>query len=156
MKKLFAALLFSTCLCTALPALASADSPTNSATTTKVIGGVIGPIDPSGAQVTIVCNGHTQMTTAASDGSYSVTYTATDCPLFTWVNVTATKGSYSGMHSEPAIDFGTVNIADVIVTLAPTVALPEMGTLAGVGASLAAVGGLWIVRRRTAQAVVRQ
>lgn len=148
MKKLFAAVLCAVCMSVTLPALAAADSPTNNATTTKVIGAVIGPVDVSGAQVQINCNGHITTTSASADGSYSATFSATDCPLYTWVAVTATKAGYSGMHSEPAIDFGSVNIADVVVTLSPTVAVPEMGVLTAVGATLAAAGGLLFVRRR--------
>jgi len=97
----------------------------------------------SGATVTVLCNGHTEVDTTDAQGAYLVTYAWADCPFGSTVKVSASKDAKSGVAS------GTVQGITTKLNLAiVNVSIPEYGLIGGILAGIAGIGMITCARRR--------
>lgn len=98
------------------------------------------------ANVTVLCNGNTQMDTTDAHGSYLVVFAGGVCGFGSTVKVTAQKDGKSGVAS------GTVHGVTTKLNLAiVNVAIPEYGLLGALVAAGAGVGMITYMRRRQQQ-----
>jgi len=154
MKKVILSMLLSIGLVAVLPVSAFAVSPTTPVTRTDVVGYIM-VVNAAGqnhgapgAQVKIACFNNVMTAISDSHGAYSVRFTAQQCPLGSWVVVTATKDNLSGIRTQPTLNFGTVNLADILVNLKPNVDVPEMNGIVGIAATALTAGSVAVIRRR--------
>jgi hypothetical protein len=105
----------------------------------------------SGANITVVCNTHSQNTTTNSNGDYGVTYDPADCPDGKVATVVASKNGMGGTNSGTVGATGAINLNIAIVN----VSIPEFGVITGF-AGMAAAGGLFIYTRRRQGAKIEQ
>lgn len=101
----------------------------------------------AGAEVTVTCNGKTEMDTTDANGSYLVVFSNTDCVFGSTVKVVAKKDGMSGVAT------GTVHGITTKLNLAiVNVEIPEYGLI---GAAISAATGLGFIaymrRRQQAQ-----
>lgn len=95
------------------------------------------------ANVTVLCNGHTQMDTTDAFGSYLAIFPIADCPFGVTVKVTAEKNSKSGVAT------GTVQGITTKLNLAiVNVAIPEYGIIGAMTAGGAGLAMIAYTRRR--------
>lgn len=98
------------------------------------------------ADVTVLCNGNTEVDTTDAHGSYLVTFASADCPFGSTVKVTAKEGTKSGVAS------GTVQGITTKLNLAiVNVSIPEYGLISGILAGGLGLGMLVYARRRQQQ-----
>jgi hypothetical protein len=96
-----------------------------------------------GATVTALCNGHTEVDTTDTFGSYLVHFVSTDCQFGSTVKVTAVKDGKSGVSS------GTVQGVTTKLNLAiVNVSIPEYGLIGTLIAGGAGIGLIAYMRRR--------
>ena len=111
---------------------------------TDITGVVTNGTPVEGVKVTVVCDKHTQVRKTDSQGTYLVSYKATQCPDGSVVNVTAKSGKMSGVASGVVAGVTTkLNIAVV------NVAVPEFGGIVGGLVAAAGAGGSFYLTRRT-------
>jgi hypothetical protein len=97
----------------------------------------------AGAQVVVVCDNNTQKTTTASTGTYSVQYTATQCPNKALANVIATYDGHSGSNS------GEIKDNNLLLAEKLNVAVvPRFGLVTGATATVLGGVGYLTIRRR--------
>jgi hypothetical protein len=100
----------------------------------------------AGANVTALCNGHTQTDTTDAWGSYLVIFTTTECPFGSTVKITAEKDGKSGVTT------GTVQGITTKLNLAiVNVSIPEYGLIGTALAGGAGLGLMAYMRRRQQQ-----
>ncbi|KHO53796.1 MAG: hypothetical protein QT05_C0001G0018 [archaeon GW2011_AR13] len=102
----------------------------------------------SGADVTILCNGHELTNISRSDGSYNVEYLENGengCNAGDSLTVSAVKGNLYGSQSGIIHDDALGNNWDLAIVNVPLV--PEFGILIGSLTILSAVGIFFFVRR---------
>ncbi len=130
----------------AIPMITSAQSVPNPART-EVTGYITENTTPvSGASVSVVCNSNTQSTASDTDGSYLVSFLASNCPLGSQITVSAVKDSMSGTSTGNASKITTkLNVAVI------DVAVPEIGTIAAISSLTVAGGAIVYSRRRQMQ-----
>lgn len=132
-----------------LPSSAFATTSPVTPSVTEVTGEVTyngAPVEE--ANVSVVCNGNTltDQVVPGDEGAYRVDFNKADCPAGTEVVVTAVSGSMSGTSTGTAGKFTSkLNVAVV------NVSVPEMGTVAAIGAMGAVGGAFFIARRRQMQ-----
>lgn len=98
------------------------------------------------ANVTVLCNGHTETDTTDSFGSYVVTFAGADCPFGVTVKVTAEKDGKTGVRT------GTVHGITTKLNLAiVNVSIPEYGLIGALTAGGAGIGVIAYMRRRQQQ-----
>ena len=97
-----------------------------------------------GVDVTVQCNGNTLHDKTNKSGTYLVQFTKKQCPKNATVTVIATYNGITGSSTGKATkETNELNVAIV------NVALPEVGMVTGVGATLLGGGALYTIRRRT-------
>jgi hypothetical protein len=139
MKKILLSFVVSLLAFVSVPALALAATPA------QITGNVIiNGQAKSGATVIVICNGHAIKTHTNNAGTYSVVFTAKQCPVGSNVTVTAKKGNKGG-ESSNTVHGATTTVNVNVVT---TTQVPELGTITSVGALVAASGAFMIVRKR--------
>lgn len=95
------------------------------------------------ADVSVQCNGHTEMDTTDNKGSYLATFAAADCPFGSTVKVVAKKGGESGVAS------GTVQGVTTKLNLSiVNVEVPEYGLISALTAGGIGIGLIAYMRRR--------
>ncbi|MEK7152650.1 MAG: hypothetical protein AAB834_01775 [Patescibacteria group bacterium] len=100
----------------------------------------------AGANVTVLCNGNTQMDTTDAFGSYLAVFPIAQCPFGVTVKVTAEKDGKSGVAT------GTVQGITTKLNLAiVNVAIPEYGLIGALAAGSAGIGMIALMRRRQQQ-----
>lgn len=100
----------------------------------------------SGATVTVLCNGKTEVDTTDNFGSYLVHFVSADCPFGSTVKVTATKDNKSGVSS------GTVQGITTKLNLAiVNVSIPEYGLIGTLLAGGVGIGLIAYMRRQQNQ-----
>jgi len=100
----------------------------------------------AGANVTVECNGNSQMDTTDAFGSYLAVFPIADCPFGVTVKVTAEKNGKSGIST------GTVQGITTKLNLAiVNVSIPEYGTIGALLAGGAGIGMIAYTRRRQGQ-----
>ena len=120
--------------------------------TTYIAGKVYDSTQPSwptveGATVEVTCNGgNLQTTTTVSDGSYSVTYSASICDLGDSMSVYAYKGGLSGYGDGNEVSLDMPFDVNVGVSNVPLV--PEFGFLIGTLTIISSIGVFFFVRRQ--------
>lgn len=98
------------------------------------------------ANVSVWCNGNTQMDTTDAFGSYLAIFTTAECPFGSTAKVTAEKDGKSGVMT------GTVQGLTTKLNLAiVNVSIPEYGLLGAVVAGGAGVAMITFMRRRQDQ-----
>jgi hypothetical protein len=105
-----------------------------------------------GANVMVTCNSVEKNTTSASDGSYSVEFSAADCGNGDSVIVSATKGSLSG-DNDTAVWFtsnSTIGCLQLIVNVAcaDVPLIPEYGIMLGGLTIVGALVAFFVIRRK--------
>jgi len=128
-------------------------SPTSALTPSFTV--VAGKVTNNGqavnsADVTVVCNTHSQNAVTNAQGDYGVTYDPADCPNGKIATVVASKTGMGGTNSGK-VDGVSTNLNIAIVN----VSIPEFGVIAGF-ASVAMAGGLFIFMRRRQAVKVEQ
>jgi len=95
------------------------------------------------ADVTVLCDGHTQMDTTDAFGSYLAVFPIGECPFGVTVKVTAVKDGKSGVAT------GTVQGITTKLNLAiVNVAIPEYGLVGAITAGGAGIAMIAYMRRR--------
>ncbi len=155
MKKLLASILATAAVLMILPATAFADNGQTIVAGTVTLNSLSGsPV--SGATVTVVCDGNTQIsppTTVA--GAYTVNFSpASLCPNGATAQVTAVKGSDQGNASGQVNEAGDSGINIAILPVVVN-SVPEMGVIASVVAAIAAGGAFLVIRRHNSSANVQ-
>jgi hypothetical protein len=100
-------------------------------------------IPVANANVTVLCNGNTQMDTTDAHGSYLAIFPVAQCPFGSTVKVTAQKGGHTGIAS------GTVQGVTTKLNLAiVNVSIPEYGLISALAAGGAGLGIVAYKRRK--------
>ena len=84
-----------------------------------------GPVN--GANVTVICNSHTQTATTSSGGAYLVVFPLSQCPSGSHFTVSVLSAGKSGSGS------GTISsvTTKLNINVGGDISLPEMGTITG-------------------------
>jgi len=100
----------------------------------------------AGANVTVLCDGHTMTDTTDAHGSYLAVFPIADCAFGSTVKVTAQKGGHSGVSS------GTVQGITTKLNLSiVNVSIPEYGLIGAFAAGGLGLGAIAFTRRRQNQ-----
>jgi hypothetical protein len=143
-----------TLLAISVMGVASASLPVCATVETTYVAGTISnegsPVD--GATVEVTCNGHTNTTTSASDGSYSVEYPNSECTDGDNVTVSATKDSLSGSNGDVEwysedTQIGCLRMI-VNVACANVPLIPEFGIVIGTLTMVSAIVAFFVIRKK--------